>query len=44
MAAMTTGRRPSRSVNQPMTGAKANMPAMWRLSTTPTMLRVWAGS
>jgi hypothetical protein len=32
-----TGRRPSRSVSQPTTGANANIPAMCRLSTMPTM-------
>ena len=40
----TTGRRPSRSVSQPNTGAKANIPAMCALRTSPTSRSVCAAS
>jgi len=40
----TTGRRPIRSVSQPNTGAKANIPAMCALRTSPTSRSVCAAS
>ena len=40
----TTGRRPSRWVSQPKTGAKANIPAMCALRTSPTSRSVCAAS
>jgi hypothetical protein len=39
IAVMATGRGPTASVIRPVSGAGANMPATWRLTTAPMKVR-----